>query len=103
MSILVVGSVRLTLSNAVRERDRILGGSATYFSVAASFTEVRVVAVVGDDFGPADEAVFLEREIDTPTSSGCRGAVSLERRIRLRSECGTHARYAVKRFRRLQA
>jgi fructose-1-phosphate kinase PfkB-like protein len=37
-----------------------------YFSVAASFfTDVRVVAVVGDDFGPDEEAVFKEREIDT--------------------------------------
>lgn len=67
MSILVVGSVAFdSLKTPFGERDRILGGSATYFSVAASFfTDVRVVAVVGDDFGPADEAVFLEREIDT--------------------------------------
>ena len=67
MSILVVGSVAFdSLKTPFGERDRILGGSATYFSVAASFfTDVRVVAVVGDDFGPADEAVFLERKIDT--------------------------------------
>jgi len=67
MSILVVGSVAFdSVKTPFGERARILGGSATYFSVAASFfTDVRVVAVVGDDFGPADEAVFLEREIDT--------------------------------------
>ena len=67
MAILVVGSVAFdSVKTPFGERDRILGGSATYFSVAASFfTDVRVVAVVGDDFGPADEAVFLEREIDT--------------------------------------
>jgi sugar/nucleoside kinase (ribokinase family) len=48
------------------ERNRILGGSATYFSVAASFfTDVRLVAVVGDDFGPDDEAVFKDRKVDT--------------------------------------
>jgi sugar/nucleoside kinase (ribokinase family) len=66
MSILVVGSVAFdSVKTPFGERDRILGGSATYFSVAASFfTNVRVVAVVGDDFGPAEEAVFLEREID---------------------------------------
>jgi sugar/nucleoside kinase (ribokinase family) len=47
------------------KREKILGGSATYFSVAASFfTDVRVVAVVGEDFGPEEEAVFLEREVD---------------------------------------
>jgi phage shock protein PspC (stress-responsive transcriptional regulator) len=32
----------------------ILGGAATYFSLAASyFTQVRMVAVVGDDFAPS--------------------------------------------------
>lgn len=67
MSILVVGSVAFdSVKTPFGERERILGGSATYFSVAASFfTKVRVVAVVGDDFGPADEAVFLERGVDT--------------------------------------
>ena len=67
MSILVVGSVAFdAVKTPFGERDRILGGSATYFSVAASFfTDVRLVAVVGDDFGPDDEAVFRERNIDT--------------------------------------
>lgn len=66
MSILVVGSVAFdSLKTPFGERERILGGSATYFSVAASFfTDVRVVAVVGEDFGPQEEAVFREREID---------------------------------------
>lgn len=66
MSILVVGSVAFdSLKTPFGEREKILGGSATYFSVAASFfTDVRVVAVVGDDFGADEEAVFREREID---------------------------------------
>jgi len=66
MSILVVGSVAFdSVKTPFAERDRILGGSATYFSVAASyFTDVRVVAVVGEDFGPKDEAVFRARGID---------------------------------------
>jgi len=66
MSILVVGSVAFdSLKTPFGEKERILGGSATYFSVAASFfTDVRVVAVVGDDFGPEDEAVFRERDVD---------------------------------------
>ncbi|HSB09438.1 MAG TPA: PfkB family carbohydrate kinase [Blastocatellia bacterium] len=66
MSILVVGSVAFdSVKTPFGERNRILGGSATYFSVAASFfTDVRVVAVVGEDFGPAEEAVFLDREVD---------------------------------------
>src|SRR4030095_7546367 len=67
MSILVVGSVAFdSVKTPFGERARILGGSATYFSVAASFfTDVRVVAVVGDDFAPEDEAVFLERQMAT--------------------------------------
>jgi hypothetical protein len=47
-------------------RERCLGGAATYFSLAASFfTDVRVIAVVGEDFGPEQEAVFKARNIDT--------------------------------------
>jgi sugar/nucleoside kinase (ribokinase family) len=66
MSILVVGSVAFdSIKTPFGERDKILGGSATYFSVAASFfTDVRVVAVVGEDFTAAEEAVFYERQID---------------------------------------
>ena len=67
MSILVVGSLAFdAVKTPFGERNRILGGSATYFSVAASFfTDVRLVAVVGDDFGPDDEAVFKDRKVDT--------------------------------------
>ncbi|HEY7915169.1 MAG TPA: PfkB family carbohydrate kinase [Blastocatellia bacterium] len=66
MSVLVVGSVAFdSIKTPFGEKEKILGGSATYFSVAASFfTDVRVVAVVGEDFGPEEEAVFLEREVD---------------------------------------
>src|SRR5262249_39870677 len=66
MSIVAVGSVAFdSLKTAFGGRDKILGGSATYFSVAASFfTDVRVVAVVGDDFGEAEESVFRARQID---------------------------------------
>lgn len=67
MSILVVGSVAFddiaSPSGSVRN---ILGGAATYFSLAASyFAPVRVVAVVGEDFGPREEEVFLKHGIDT--------------------------------------
>lgn len=66
MSILAVGSVAFdSIKTPFGERDHVLGGSASYFSIAASFfTDVRVVAVVGDDFGPEQEQVFHEREID---------------------------------------
>jgi hypothetical protein len=66
MSLLVVGSVAFdSVKTPFGEKERVLGGSAMYCSVAASFfTDVRVVAVVGGDFGPEDEAVYHEREID---------------------------------------
>jgi sugar/nucleoside kinase (ribokinase family) len=45
--------------------DRCLGGSATYFSVAASFfSPVQLVAVVGEDFTDDDAAIFAGRNID---------------------------------------
>lgn len=67
MSILVVGSVAFdTLKTPYGERKQILGGAATYFSLSASyFTDVRVVAVVGEDFTPENEAVMRQRGVDT--------------------------------------
>ena len=67
MSILVVGSVAFdTLKTPYGERQKILGGAATYFSLSASyFTNVRVVAVVGEDFTPENEAVMTKRGVDT--------------------------------------
>jgi sugar/nucleoside kinase (ribokinase family) len=65
-SILVVGSVALdTVQTPFGEAKEALGGSATYFSVAASFfADVRVVAVVGEDF-PEEHLAFLKsRSID---------------------------------------
>jgi sugar/nucleoside kinase (ribokinase family) len=67
MSLLVVGSVAIdSVRTPFGVRERSLGGAATHFSVAASFfTQVGVVAVVGEDFTAEDEAVFHERKIDT--------------------------------------
>jgi sugar/nucleoside kinase (ribokinase family) len=67
MSILVVGSVAFDdVTSPSGSVKNILGGAATYFSLAASyFTKVRVVAVVGDDFGPEQEQVFQQHGIDT--------------------------------------
>lgn len=66
MSILVVGSVAYdSITTPLGSVERELGGSATHFSLAASFfTNVRVVGVVGDDFGPEQEKVFKNRDID---------------------------------------
>src|SRR5271154_2293654 len=67
MSILVVGSVAFdTIETPKGKRERCLGGAATYFALAASyFTDVRVIAVVGEDFTAEHEAVFTNRGIDT--------------------------------------
>ncbi|MDD5495922.1 MAG: PfkB family carbohydrate kinase [Candidatus Omnitrophica bacterium] len=52
MSILVVGTVAIdSIETPFGKRDNVLGGSATYFSLAASlFNKVHVVATVGEDF-----------------------------------------------------
>jgi sugar/nucleoside kinase (ribokinase family) len=67
MAITVVGSVAYdTIETPAGKRERCLGGAATYFSLSASFfTDVRVIAVVGEDFGKRQEAVFQARNIDT--------------------------------------
>jgi sugar/nucleoside kinase (ribokinase family) len=67
MSILVVGSVAFdAIETPSGRRERCLGGAATHFSLAASyFTDVRVIGVVGEDFGPAEQTVFTRRAIDT--------------------------------------
>jgi sugar/nucleoside kinase (ribokinase family) len=67
MPILVVGSVAFdALETPFGKVDRCIGGSATYFSVAASFfTQVDLVAVVGDDFTEEDASIFKGRNINT--------------------------------------
>jgi sugar/nucleoside kinase (ribokinase family) len=67
MAITVVGSVAYdSIETPAGRRERCLGGAATYFSLSASFfTDVRVIAVVGEDFGAEQEAVLLKRNIDT--------------------------------------
>ena len=57
MSLLVVGSVAFdSVKTATESRKDALGGSALYFSSAASyFTKVSLVAVVGEDFSEANK------------------------------------------------
>jgi sugar/nucleoside kinase (ribokinase family) len=67
VSLVVVGSIAF---DAVRtpfgERERMLGGSAVHFSLAASFfTDVRVVGPVGDDFSEAEYEVLRDRGVNT--------------------------------------
>ena len=67
MAITVVGSVAFdSIETPSGRRERCLGGAATYFSLAASFfTDVRVIAVVGEDFGAEQQAAFDAHGIDT--------------------------------------
>jgi len=67
MSLLVVGSVAFdSVETPFGKRERMLGGSASHFSISASFfTDVRVVAVVGGDFGAEERAVFANHNVDT--------------------------------------
>jgi sugar/nucleoside kinase (ribokinase family) len=67
MSLVVVGSIAFdAVKTPFGERERMLGGSATHFSLAASFfTDVRVVGPVGDDFGEAEHAVLREHGVNT--------------------------------------
>ena len=66
MSILVVGSVAFDdLRTPSESADGVVGGAATYFALsAAHFTDVNVVAVIGDDFSDEHKKVFADRPID---------------------------------------
>jgi len=67
MSLTVVGSIAFdSVKTPFGERDRMLGGAAVHFSLAASFfTEVRPVGPVGDDFGAAEFEVLERRGVIT--------------------------------------
>jgi sugar/nucleoside kinase (ribokinase family) len=66
MSITVVGSIAYdAVKTPFGERERMLGGAAVHFALAASFFEqVRVVGPVGDDFGEAELQVLRDREVE---------------------------------------
>lgn len=66
MQILVVGSVAYdTVRTPFGEVTEVLGGSAVYFSVAAAFfADVRLVAVVGEDFAEEHFQLLRERRVD---------------------------------------
>ena len=66
MSVTVVGSIAFdAVKTPFGERERMLGGAAVHFALAASFFEqVRVVGPVGDDFGEAELEVLRGRGVD---------------------------------------
>jgi sugar/nucleoside kinase (ribokinase family) len=67
MSVTVVGSIAYdAVTTPFGSRERMLGGSAVHFALAASFfARVRVVGPVGEDFGREELAVLAGRGVDT--------------------------------------
>jgi sugar/nucleoside kinase (ribokinase family) len=67
VSLLVVGSVAFdSVETPFGKSERMLGGSATHFGISASFfTQVKLVGIVGGDFGAEEREVFRRHEIDT--------------------------------------
>jgi sugar/nucleoside kinase (ribokinase family) len=67
MSLLVTGSIGIdTIETPAGKRDSVIGGSAIYFSYAASFfTPVRLVGAVGEDAPKGFFDVFNDRDVDT--------------------------------------
>src|SRR3954449_833043 len=67
MSLVVVGSIAFdSVKTPFGERERMLGGSAVHFSLAASFfCDTRVVGPVGDDFGDEEYSVLHDRGVNT--------------------------------------
>jgi sugar/nucleoside kinase (ribokinase family) len=78
LSITVVGTVAFdAIQTPFGKVDRCIGGSATYFSVAASFfAPVNLVSVIGDDFTDADASVFKGRKINLDGLQRIKGAKS---------------------------
>lgn len=75
MSVLVVGSVAFdTVETPFGKRTQALGGSATFFSTSASFfTQVELVAVVGEDFGQEHVDFLASRGIGLSGLSRAKG------------------------------
>jgi sugar/nucleoside kinase (ribokinase family) len=76
LSILVVGTVAFdNIKTPFGTAERCLGGSATYFSVAASFfTAVDLIAVIGEDFTDKDLEIFRGRKINLEGLERVKGA-----------------------------
>ncbi len=78
MPITVVGSIAFdTVTTPFGRRERMLGGAATHFALAASFfDEVRVVGPVGDDFDAPAHAVLATRGTNTDDVEHVAGGTS---------------------------
>ena len=103
-SIITVGSVALdSINTASNKAHSIIGGSATYFSIAASlFTKVKLVGIVGDDFPDEGLAIFKKNNINienlqkvsgTTFSWSCRYNADFSHRETLSTELGVFANF----------
>jgi sugar/nucleoside kinase (ribokinase family) len=75
MSLLIVGSIALdTVKTPVEEHADLLGGSASYAALGASFfSPVKLVGIVGDDFPETEFAFWKSRKIDAEGVQRVRG------------------------------
>jgi sugar/nucleoside kinase (ribokinase family) len=97
MGILAVGSIAFDkVKTPFGIREEVLGGSVTYFSIAAShFAPVSIVAVVGDDFPEAEVTFLQKRGIDTSGLQRQRGntfrwEAEYEANVNIRRTLATH-------------
>lgn len=68
MSLIIIGTVAFdAIETPFGKTDKIVGGAATYASLAASYlyNNTKIVAVIGDDFGKENINKFAEHSIDT--------------------------------------
>src|SRR5690554_4474414 len=68
MSLVIIGTVAFdAIETPFGKTDKIVGGAATFASLAASylFNDIKIIGVVGDDFGKANLKKFSVRGIDT--------------------------------------
>ena len=68
MSLIIIGTVAFdAIETPFGKTDKIVGGAATYASLAASYfyDKTKIVGVVGDDFGQDNIDIFTEHGIDT--------------------------------------
>ena len=74
MALVPVSSIAFaSVETPFGKRERMLGGSATHFSLAASFfADVRVVGVLGEDFGEEELSVLVRAESRPTISRGSR-------------------------------
>lgn len=67
MSLVIIGTVAFdTIETPFGKTDRILGGAGTFASLAASYLcdQIKLVSVIGEDFGSRNLAVIKDRGID---------------------------------------